>query len=214
MTTNPTTGALGRAILNLESDAGRMRIEASRARSSGELEHGRFFLSRESQARDDARLLSELLESRLAHIADRVPPSDDATCPVCEDVIGRLGGHKDSRLDGETGLAAATMRGHEALLRVCDLLESWKVTLKNRNVITWDAMDAMDAGDTKRLKMAIDHLKAAISPPNVGAIKALQNKWLAVCQVLGIGDIRDVGSLWRTVLLVASREMISARSRE
>jgi len=94
---------------------------------------------------------------------DSLSPSDAAACSVCEDVIQRLGGHKESRLDGETGLAAATMRSHEALLRVCDLLEAWKVTLKNRHGIIWDAMDA---GDTQRLKMSIDDLKAAISPPN------------------------------------------------
>lgn len=34
-------------------------------------------------------------------------------CPVCEDVRKRLKGHKDSRLDGEYGLAAATMRAWE-----------------------------------------------------------------------------------------------------
>ena len=68
---------------------------------------------------------------------------------------------------GDTGLAAATMRSHEALLRVCDLLVAWKTTLKNRNGITWDAIDA---GDTQRLKMSIDHLEAAISPPHAPAL--------------------------------------------
>ena len=63
MTTNTTTAALGRAILNLESEAGKMHIEASLARSGGENEHARFFASRESQSREDAKLLSELMES-------------------------------------------------------------------------------------------------------------------------------------------------------
>jgi hypothetical protein len=31
-------------------------------------------------------------------------------CPVCEDVKHRLKGHRHSKLDGENGLAAATMR--------------------------------------------------------------------------------------------------------
>ena len=34
-------------------------------------------------------------------------------CPVCEDVKLRLKGHRCSRLDGEHGLAAATMRAWE-----------------------------------------------------------------------------------------------------
>jgi hypothetical protein len=37
-------------------------------------------------------------------------------CPVCQDVKLRLKGHDCSRLDGENGLAAATMRGYETLL--------------------------------------------------------------------------------------------------
>jgi hypothetical protein len=59
----PTTAALGRAILNLESEAGKMHIEASLARSNGDEEHARFFLSRASQAREDAKLLLELMNS-------------------------------------------------------------------------------------------------------------------------------------------------------
>lgn len=34
-------------------------------------------------------------------------------CPVCEDVRTRLKGHEESKLDGENGLAAATMRAWE-----------------------------------------------------------------------------------------------------
>ncbi len=34
-------------------------------------------------------------------------------CPVCEDVRRRLKGHRCSKLDGEHGLAAATMRAWE-----------------------------------------------------------------------------------------------------
>ena len=101
------------------------------------------------------------------HTVGHVGWSPDYKSSPMPPVIQRLGGYKESRLDGETGLAAATMRSHEALLRVCDLLEAWKVTLKNRNGITWDAMDA---GDTQRLKMSIDHLEAAISPPNAGGM--------------------------------------------
>lgn len=86
-----------------------------------------------------------------------------ASCSVCADVVKRLGGYQDSRLDIEHGLDAATMRSHEALLRVCDLLEAWKITLQNRNCITWSEMDA---GDTMRLRKSIDELEAAISPPN------------------------------------------------
>jgi hypothetical protein len=82
-------------------------------------------------------------------------------CSVCLDVLRRLGGHDCSRLDGEHGLAAATMRSHEALLRVCVLVEGWERILQNRNNITWDAMDA---GDTLRLRTSIDELKAAITP--------------------------------------------------
>lgn len=63
MTINPTTAALGRVILNLESEAGKMHVEASLARSNGENEHARFFSSRESQARKDAKLISKLIES-------------------------------------------------------------------------------------------------------------------------------------------------------
>ena len=63
MTINPTTAALGRAILKLESEAGKMRIEASLARSNGENEHARFFSSRESQAREDVKLIAGLMES-------------------------------------------------------------------------------------------------------------------------------------------------------
>ena len=63
MTANPTTAALGRAIFNLESEAGKNHIEASLARSNGDHEHARFYLSRESQAREDAKLLSKLIHS-------------------------------------------------------------------------------------------------------------------------------------------------------
>ena len=63
MTINPTTAALGRAIFKLESEAGKMHVEASLARSNGENEHARFFLSRESQAREDAKLIAGLMES-------------------------------------------------------------------------------------------------------------------------------------------------------
>jgi hypothetical protein len=94
---------------------------------------------------------------------DAIPPLAAPPCSVCADVLQRLGGHDCSRLDGEHGLAAATMRSHEALLRVCDLLEGWKRIMQNRNNITWDAMDA---GDTLRLRKSIDELEAAISPPN------------------------------------------------
>jgi hypothetical protein len=59
----PTTAALGRAILDLESKAGKMHIEASLARSNGDNEHARFYASRESQSREDARLLSQLMEN-------------------------------------------------------------------------------------------------------------------------------------------------------
>ena len=83
---------------------------------------------------------------------------------MCVDVRRRLAGHDCSQLDGEHGLAAATMRSRESLLRVCELLESWKVTIRNRNGITWNEMDA---GDTLRLRKSIDELEAAISPPNM-----------------------------------------------
>jgi hypothetical protein len=63
MNTNPTTAALGRAILNLESTAAGLHVDASLARSNGDNEHARFYASRESQAREDARLLSELMEN-------------------------------------------------------------------------------------------------------------------------------------------------------
>ena len=99
----------------------------------------------------------------MSNMNDKNPPSAAPPCPVCADVLQRLGGHDCSRLDGEHGLAAATMRSHEALLRVCDLLEGWERILRNRNGITWDAMDA---GDTLRLRKSIDEVGAAIHPPN------------------------------------------------
>jgi hypothetical protein len=74
MTANPTTAALGRAILNRESEAGKMHIEASLARSNGDQEHARFFLSRESQAMEDARLISELMESLHNAQSEATPP--------------------------------------------------------------------------------------------------------------------------------------------
>lgn len=43
------------------------------------------------------------------------PPSDMQA--VVEDAIARLGGWPDSRLDGEGGLAASTMRDHARLER-------------------------------------------------------------------------------------------------
>ena len=102
-------------------------------------------------------------ERALAEL-DSSSPSDETACSVCKDAIKRLGGHKESRLDGDTGLAAATMRSYEALLRVCDLLEAWKSTLTSRNGITWNALET---GDTLRLKESIDELEAAIRPPQV-----------------------------------------------
>ena len=96
-------------------------------------------------------------------MSETLPPLDETACSVCVDVGRRLAGHSCSKLDGEHGLAAATMRSHEALLRVCDLLEAWKITIQNRNGITWNEMDA---GDTLRLRKSIDELEAAISPPN------------------------------------------------
>ena len=95
--------------------------------------------------------------------SDAIPPLAARPCSVCLDVLRRLGGHDCSRLDGEHGLAAATMRSHEALLRVCELVEGWERILQNRNNITWDAMDA---GDTLRLRKSIDEVKAVINSPN------------------------------------------------
>lgn len=78
---NPTTAALGRAILNLESEAGKMHIEASLARSNGDSEHASFFLSRELQAREDAKMLAELLECPNNRPQDgRVCDCEDAPC--------------------------------------------------------------------------------------------------------------------------------------
>ena len=95
--------------------------------------------------------------------SDAIPPLAAPPCSVCLDVLRRLGGHDCSRLDGEHGLAAATMRSHEALLRVCELVERWGRILQNRNGITWNEMDA---GDTLRLRKSIDEVTAAIHSPN------------------------------------------------
>ena len=100
---------------------------------------------------------------------DAAPPLAAPPCSVCLDVLRRLGGHDCSCLDGEHGLAAATMRSHEALLRVCDLLEGWERILQNRNGIT---RNEMDAGDTLRLRKSIDEVRAAIHPPNDKAMAA------------------------------------------
>lgn len=45
-------------------------------------------------------------------------------CPICKDVRLRLKGLPESRLDGEAGLAAATMRGYEQLLCEREAAES------------------------------------------------------------------------------------------
>ena len=96
-------------------------------------------------------------ERALAEL-DSSSPSDETACSVCEDALKRLGGHKESRLDGDAGLAAATMRSYEALLRVCDLLEAWKATLTSRATAGLASL---------RLKESIAELEAAIRPPQV-----------------------------------------------
>jgi hypothetical protein len=84
----------------------------------------------------------------------------ESHCSVCADVLRRLGGHDCSRLDGEHGLAAATMRSHEALLRVVELHENWEIRVKNQNNIVWNKVDA---GKTIQLVDCIKELRAAIN---------------------------------------------------
>lgn len=62
ITIDPTTAALGRAILSLEHESSKMHLEASLARSEGDSEHASYFASRESQAREYAKLLSKLMK--------------------------------------------------------------------------------------------------------------------------------------------------------
>ena len=45
-----------------------------------------------------------------------------------------------------------------------DLITMWEMTLRNRNGITWNEMDA---GDTLRLRKSIDELRAVIIPNSV-----------------------------------------------
>lgn len=44
---------------------------------------------------------------------------DKSQCAVCQDVIIQLRGHPNSRLDGDNGLAAATMRRITQLEDAC-----------------------------------------------------------------------------------------------
>jgi len=48
-----------------------------------------------------------------------------------------------------------------------DLIAMWELTLRNRNGITWNEMDA---GDTMRLRRSVDELRAVIIP-NIGIDK-------------------------------------------
>ena len=55
------TAAIGRAIYNFEIEAGKNHIEASLARANNANAHAKFFASRETQARDDVRILLNLM---------------------------------------------------------------------------------------------------------------------------------------------------------
>lgn len=83
MNHNPTTAALGRAILKLEDEAGKMHLEASLARSTGYNEHAKFFAINASKVRRDAEMISELMGSRHNPQAFSLIVHDPSDLPKC-----------------------------------------------------------------------------------------------------------------------------------
>ena len=55
--------ALGRAIMRLETEASTFHLESSFARSEGRVHHTRFFAAKEEEAREDAAILTDLMEN-------------------------------------------------------------------------------------------------------------------------------------------------------
>lgn len=56
-----------------------------------------------------------LTHAQYRDFVKRLERERDEACEELADIRQRLKGHPDSKLDGENGLAAATMRGFEAL---------------------------------------------------------------------------------------------------
>ena len=55
--------ALGRAIMRLEIEASTLHLESSFARSEGHVHHARFFAAKEDEAREDAAILTDMIEN-------------------------------------------------------------------------------------------------------------------------------------------------------
>lgn len=63
MTTKQQAAALGRAIRRLESEASTFALECDFARSKGHHQHASFFARMEDEAREDAAILTDMIEN-------------------------------------------------------------------------------------------------------------------------------------------------------
>ena len=55
--------ALGRAIMRLETEAGTMQLEAAHAGAQCMVQHAKFFTAKEVEHRQDAAILTDLMEN-------------------------------------------------------------------------------------------------------------------------------------------------------
>lgn len=74
-------------------------------------------------ANHGSNALEKLVMSQLYDAANAAKETLNAEACQWEDVRLRLKGHPESRLDGENGLAAVTMRGFEKMLTALERIE-------------------------------------------------------------------------------------------
>ena len=86
--------------------------------------------------------------------------SSDSSPSPCSDFLAwsHAAGYSTCTSDIQLALWDAWRAGQK---RTRELLVVWEMTLRNRNGITWNEMDA---GDTLRLRKSIDELRSAIIP--------------------------------------------------
>ena len=63
MTTKQQAAALGRAIMRLETEASTLHLESNFARSKGHHQHASFFAGMEDESREDAAILTDMIEN-------------------------------------------------------------------------------------------------------------------------------------------------------
>jgi len=90
----------------------------------------------------------------------KTPTARDFSQSPCSEFLAwsHAAGYSTCTSDIQLALWGAWRAGQK---RTRELLVVWEMTIRNRNGITWNEMDA---GDTLRLRKSIDELRAAIIP--------------------------------------------------